>query len=171
MEGVLGHCNDREAACCVFRANDEGASTLSMVLGESASVPNKCTGRRTRWLVVGSIEVLHSRHRRQYCYVTTLCVQLADMLKAGCEVKVLFANLHAYLDNMKVSDSVMATITCLSLTYREALLTSDTCIVSVTRTTVTLLLMASQQQGGGVADRRSCIAVLSVICGSPITIN
>jgi tyrosyl-tRNA synthetase len=27
--------------------------------------------------------------------------KIADFLKAGCEVSVLFANLHAYLDNMK----------------------------------------------------------------------
>ena len=27
--------------------------------------------------------------------------QVADFLKAGCEVTILFADLHAYLDNMK----------------------------------------------------------------------
>jgi len=27
--------------------------------------------------------------------------KIADFLKAGCEVKILFADLHAYLDNMK----------------------------------------------------------------------
>lgn len=29
--------------------------------------------------------------------------KIADLLEAGCEVKVLFANLHGYLDNMKSS--------------------------------------------------------------------
>lgn len=27
--------------------------------------------------------------------------KIADFLKAGCEVTILFADLHAYLDNMK----------------------------------------------------------------------
>ena len=30
-------------------------------------------------------------------------MKIADLLDAGCEVKVLFADLHAYLDNMKSS--------------------------------------------------------------------
>lgn len=30
-------------------------------------------------------------------------IKIADFLNAGCKVKILFANLHAYLDNMKSS--------------------------------------------------------------------
>lgn len=33
-------------------------------------------------------------------YFVAMC-KLSDFLKAGCEVTVLFADLHAYLDNMK----------------------------------------------------------------------
>ena len=33
-------------------------------------------------------------------YFVAMC-KLADFLRAGCHVTVLFANLHAYLDNMK----------------------------------------------------------------------
>ena len=30
-------------------------------------------------------------------------LKIGDLLKAGCEVTILFANMHAYLDNMKTS--------------------------------------------------------------------
>ena len=32
-----------------------------------------------------------------------MLIQLADFLNAGCTVTILFANIHAYLDNMKSS--------------------------------------------------------------------
>jgi len=38
--------------------------------------------------------------RPHVAYFVPMC-KIADFLKAGCEVSVLFANLHAYLDNMK----------------------------------------------------------------------
>lgn len=33
--------------------------------------------------------------------------KIADFLKAGCHVKILFADIHAYLDNMKTSWSLL----------------------------------------------------------------
>jgi tyrosyl-tRNA synthetase len=34
--------------------------------------------------------------------------KVADFLKAGCEVTILFADLHAYLDNLKAPWSLLA---------------------------------------------------------------
>ena len=38
---------------------------------------------------------------RPHCGYFVPMVKLADLLKAGCEVTVLLADLHAFLDNMK----------------------------------------------------------------------
>lgn len=34
--------------------------------------------------------------------------KIADFLRAGCEVTILFADLHAYLDNMKAPWELLA---------------------------------------------------------------
>ncbi|XP_029475014.1 tyrosine--tRNA ligase, cytoplasmic [Rhinatrema bivittatum] len=39
-------------------------------------------------------------------------VKIADFLKAGCEVTILFADLHAYLDNMKAPWELLEQRTC-----------------------------------------------------------
>ncbi len=44
--------------------------------------------------------------------------KLADFLRAGCEVTVLFANLHAYLDNMKAPWELLS----LRVEYYEAII-------------------------------------------------
>ncbi len=45
--------------------------------------------------------------------------KIADFLKAGCEVTILFANLHAYLDNMKAPWELLS----LRRDYYEAIIT------------------------------------------------
>lgn len=44
--------------------------------------------------------------------------KVADFLKAGCEVTILFADLHAYLDNLKAPWSLLA----LRTTYYEEII-------------------------------------------------
>jgi len=41
--------------------------------------------------------------------------KIADFLKAGCEVTILFADVHAYLDNMKAPWELLA----LRVTYYQ----------------------------------------------------
>lgn len=50
--------------------------------------------------------------------------KIADFLKAGCEVTVLFANIHAYLDNMKSNWDVLEHRTEYYKTIIKSMLTS-----------------------------------------------
>lgn len=79
-------------------------------------------------------EVLVSRDVRIYwgtattgrphvAYFVPMC-KIADFLKAGSEVSVLFANLHAYLDNMKSSWDLLELRTQYYETVIKAMLTS-----------------------------------------------
>ncbi|QQP49472.1 Tyrosine--tRNA ligase, partial [Caligus rogercresseyi] len=43
----------------------------------------------------------HSNHREASHRVLVPMTKIADFLRAGCSVTILFADLHAYLDNMK----------------------------------------------------------------------
>ena len=45
--------------------------------------------------------------------------KLADFLRAGCEVTILFADLHAYLDNQKVVNSGSPQKICSSLIFQH----------------------------------------------------
>lgn len=50
--------------------------------------------------------------------------KIADFLKAGCEVTILFADLHAYLDNMKAPWELLALRTQYYEAAIKAMLTS-----------------------------------------------
>lgn len=50
--------------------------------------------------------------------------KVADFLKAGCEVTILFADLHAYLDNLKAPWSLLALRTKYYEEIIKAMLTS-----------------------------------------------
>lgn len=50
--------------------------------------------------------------------------KIADFLKAGCEVTILFADLHAYLDNMKAPWSLLELRTKYYEAVIKAMLTS-----------------------------------------------
>lgn len=52
-------------------------------------------------------------------YFVPIC-KIADMLHAGAKVTILFADLHAYLDNMKSPFSVL----CHRATYYEEIIKS-----------------------------------------------
>ena len=56
-------------------------------------------------------------------YFVPMC-KIADFLKAGSEVSVLFANLHAYLDNMKSSWDLLELRTQYYETVIKAMLSS-----------------------------------------------
>lgn len=94
---------------------DEALSTMSISAGSSLSqVEKKELIKRNLQEVLGEErmdEIMKTRDLKIYWGTATTgrphiayfvaMSKVADFLKAGCEVTILFADLHAYLDNMK----------------------------------------------------------------------
>lgn len=82
-ENLLGHCHYREAPSGLLCAHVQGKQTFA------ASCLSTCRQDLP----------FSSYSSASLPYISVM--QISDFLRAGCEVTILLADLHAYLDNMK----------------------------------------------------------------------
>ena len=69
-----------------------------MATGLSAAV---CPALRIRWLTVSRVPKGTATTGRPHCGYFVPAVKIAQFLAAGCEVTILLADIHGFLDNLK----------------------------------------------------------------------
>ena len=104
----MGNGDHRSSTCRVSTAHVQGIPTKSLTLEKKSSFSSCLFANLTK------------SSRTSHYWTTCHWSQIADLLAAGCHVTILFADLHAFLDNMKAPWELLAH----RANYYEALIKS-----------------------------------------------